>query len=155
MTSFCENTQRLLSSDPKTDFTFAIERSLYSNMRIFVRAMKDENKISELDSLLLLQKGDRFFDLTRRMFSIVPVFIHLNDDPYFIYQRLRERERPSEESLNLNYILDLQRRYEELFRDPNFPFPVVEVQLGDYVIEGSENREIDVNKIVNVIKDVL
>ena len=76
-----------------------------------------------------------FTDSTKKLFNLVPIFIHLTDDPYHIFKRLEQRKRAEEEKLTLEYIVDLYHRYEQLFDSSSFPFPFVTIHLGDYIVD--------------------
>ena len=148
---FCNTTSKLLTSNPHEKFIFVSERSIFTNVRIFVRQMRDQGKISEIDAKLLLKKGNDYFEMIQNLFNFSIVFIHLNDDPSDIYERLKRRNRLHEETLSLSYVLDLKRRYEELFNDPGFPYRVMEIELGDYRLFGSS--DIDIDAIIHAVME--
>ena len=152
--NFSEFASELINSHQDEDVTFALERSLFCNMRIFVRSMLDDKKIDDLGAGLLLQKGDRFFSMINNIFNICPIFVHLHDEPEHIYERLQRRNREGEEIVGFEYICELEKRYETMFQD-NFPFPIVKLNLADYVIKDSHPRQIDIDAIATVIKSFL
>ena len=142
MVIFSEFATELFDSHHQEDLIFAVARSLFCNMRIFVKSMLDEKRIDDLNAGILLQKGDRFFHMLNKVFKLSPIFIHLTDEPQHIYERVQRRNRLGEEIVSFDYIAELNNRYEKLF-DENFPFPVVKLNSADYVIKDSPTREID------------
>ena len=93
--------------------------------------------------------------MINKLFNIVPIFIYIYDDAAHILERVRRRNRAGEEMITMEYIEDLNERYEKIFNGDHFPYSVVKIYLGDYLIENSEYREINVKAIAEHIKSIL
>ena len=156
VSSFCSYAQSVIESKQShEDFAFIQERSLFCNMRVFVKKMLDDEQCGEVQAKLLLKKGDLFFNMINKLFNIVPIFIYIHDDPEHIMDRVRRRNRPGEEMITMEYIKDLNERYEKIFNGDHFPHSVVKIYLGDYLVENSDYREINVKAIAEHIKSIL
>ena len=154
--NFCDYAKAVIDAKQHhEDLAFIQERSLFCNMRVFVKKMLDDKQCGDVQARLLLKKGDRFFQTINRQFNLVPIFIYLYDDVEHIFDRLKRRNRPGEEMVSMEYLQDLNQRYEKIFHGDHFPFSVVKIYLGDYLLENSTYREIDVKAIAAHIKSIL
>ena len=92
----------LLSTRLDKTTTFVSERSLKSNVFIFIKHQFEKNQLSAIDYELLKKKSYRFFDLLLTAFNLKPLFIYLMSSPEDLYSRIQERGRYEERSLTLN-----------------------------------------------------
>ena len=112
------------------------ERSLYSNVFVFVEKLYNDGQIGRLDYLLLKEKSLKYFHLLLEEHSYVPFFVLLNDSPSAAYHRIKKRGRRGEDRISVSYLEDLQKRYLDLYgegRDgAKMPFPNVKIELGEH-----------------------
>ena len=112
------------------------ERSLYTNVYVFIEKLYIDGRIGRLDYLLLKSKSLQYFHLILEEFSFLPFFVLLNDSPSAALQRIKKRGRRGEEKITLSYLEDLQSRYLDLYGEggegAEMPFPHVKIDLGKY-----------------------
>lgn len=106
-------TQRIV-----TDYIFAKDK-------IFAYVNLDDNELSLYERLLpLLEKDVPFPDLV----------IYLQASPEFLFKRIRERGRPYEESISLEYLRELTEAYTKFFfHYADSPLLVVSAEKVDFV----------------------
>ena len=170
-THFTEFLREMNKADTNSLKAVIVERSLYTNVRIFGEALKDEGKITHLEYLTLIKKGTDFFVQMCRTFNLHPIFIHLFDNVPATLERLKKRNREGEEVCGEELLTDLRQRYFDLFLPPipkSFPFGVVHIDLEKFrqkrisesyqplesEQEFFEQNVIDIDAVVNkVMKD--
>ena len=149
-----------------------VERSIYTNVRIFGEGLKDEGKITHLEYLTLMKKGTEFFEIMCQTYNLAPIFVHLFDNVPATLERLRKRNREGEEVCGEELLADLKRRYFKLFDPPlprSFPYHVINIDLEQYRLkqisesyqplqseqEFYEQNSIDIDAVVDkIMKDV-
>ena len=133
------------------------ERSLYSNVFVFIEKLYKDGRIGRLDYLLLKEKSLRYFHLVLEEFSFLPFFVLLNDLPSAALQRIKKRGRRGEEKITLPYLEDLASRYLDLYGEggegAKMPFPNVKIDLWKYR-DGSLG-EIDTKGVIAKINSSL
>ena len=87
------------------------ERSLVSNIPVFIEKLLDDKKIEPVDFALLREKSLQLHHFLLSDFKLKPIFILLNDNAANLMSRLRERNRIGEEDLTEDYLNDLTQRY--------------------------------------------
>lgn len=97
------------------------ERSLLTNVPVFIEKLLDDGKIEPVDFALLREKSLQFHDFLLADFNLKPHFIFLNDTPANLMSRLRERNRRGEEGLTLGYLDDLNQRYLRFYQTLDAP----------------------------------
>ena len=127
--------------DKKKVKIIIMERSLYTNPRIFAQQLLDQGKIDQLEFLLLMKKGDDFFNIMVDNFDLQPVFIHLYDNVSASLDRLRKRNRRGEEICGENLLRDLDFRYKSMFANEKFPFRTLNINLEEYRSVVKSERE--------------
>ena len=127
------------------------ERSLKSNAEVFTKSMlQNEGKIPRIDSELLVQKAEFFFDLLVRRFNLTPIFVYLKTDPMKCYQRLVYRNRKEESKVSRAYLEKLHQSYEVFYR--SLGHRSIEVDLESFSLGATSLSFIDVDRIVNYIR---
>ena len=107
------------------------ERSLLSNVATFISKLEDDREIGSLDFCLLREKSTHLFDLLCEQFALKPFFIYLKDTPERALKRIKNRGREGEEEISLEFLSDLQRRYDEFYSSFD-KYPTAIIDLGEY-----------------------
>ena len=109
-TAFLSRVIRLKEiSDSTEDYVF-IERSVYSDKNIFAKNCHESGIMSTIESKLYHQ----WFNWMENYFNIPQkYFIYLKCDPEISHKRIKERNRPEEESVSLEYLKTLHNLHEE------------------------------------------
>eukprot|EP00897_Mesotaenium_endlicherianum_P008960 jgi/Mesen1/8092/ME000434S07332 len=88
-----------------------MERSVFSDRMVFVRAVHEAKWMSEMEVSLY----DSWFDpVVSELPGLVPDgFIYLRAQPGTCHQRLRSRARDEENGVSLEYLMDLHEKHEQ------------------------------------------
>eukprot|EP00850_Spirogloea_muscicola_P008875 SM000048S16587 [mRNA] locus=s48:664225:666559:+ [translate_table: standard] len=88
-----------------------MERSVFSDRMVFVRAVHEAKWMSEME----LSIYDSWFDpFVASLPGLVPdAFIYLRAEPAICQQRLNRRSRTEEGTVSLDYLMDLHEKHEQ------------------------------------------
>ena len=92
------------------------ERSLRTNVEIFIEREVELGNIADIDGALLSWKSRAFQDLILNQYKMGVLYIYLKSSPAKCLERIRSRGRLEEQSVQLNYLEDLHARHERLYR---------------------------------------
>lgn len=94
------------------------ERSIYANQHVFGRMLHHKKHINDLEWKLMDKQFETFrdiFNFTDRETSRNPfhedLLIFIDTPPNICYERVRERARPGEERVTLEYLTELDTYY--------------------------------------------
>ena len=124
------------------------ERSFPSNEAVFIRYLRDQGEISELDYSLLSQKSRELFEMMLKMHNLKPLFIHLRDSPANCLKRVKERAREGEETVSLDYLTDLSERLDGFYKEIEDKYPTAIIELSEYEMADGSGR-IDKKRLMN------
>ena len=124
--------ESLLKRTVGQNLPLVMERNFLSNEAVFIRSLRDRGEISELDYSLLSLKSKGLFETMVKMHNLKPLFIHLRDSPANCLKRVRERARPGEETVSLEYLSDLSERLDGFYEEIKGEYPTAIIELADY-----------------------
>lgn len=90
-----------------------IERSIFSDRRIFAENCYQQGLMSEIEWKTYLNWHDTMKNLITHKMN----FIYLKCDSEISFQRLKERNRDEENKVTLEYLKDLEKRHNEWLED--------------------------------------
>lgn len=85
------------------------DRTIFEGVNIFVANNRDLGNLSERDYQTYMQ----IYDLMMSMVKLPDLLIYLRSDVPHLVSRIQKRGRDYEQSINLEYLSGLNRRYEE------------------------------------------
>ena len=140
-----------MDSTPSQPFGWVVvsERSLVSNVWTFISHLHENEKIDEVDFALLRFKSFEFFKVLETDFNLNPCFIYLKDEPQNAFERIQLRRRVGEEGITLEYLQNLQEKYDAFYHQLSSPFFIV--NLYDFK---TQNGKIDIEALSHCIKDL-
>ena len=92
------------------------ERSLRTNVEIFIEREVELGNIDDIDGALLSWKSRAFHDLILNQYKMDVLYVYLKSSPTECLNRIRSRARSEEQSIQLSYLEDLHARHERLYR---------------------------------------
>ena len=92
------------------------ERSLRTNVEIFIEREVELGNVDEIDGALLSWKSRAFHDLIIRQYKMSVLYVYLKSSPDKCLERIRSRGRPEEQTIHLEHLEELHTRHERLYR---------------------------------------
>lgn len=142
--------ESLLKRTVGQNLPLVMERNFLSNEAVFIRSLRDRGEISELDYSLLSLKSKGLFETMVKMHNLKPLFIHLRDSPANCLKRVRERARPGEETVSLEYLSELCERLDGFYEEIGAKYPTVIIELADYEA-GDGSGRVDKKRLLKKI----
>jgi len=102
------------------------DRSIYEDL-VFARMLHKQGLMSELN----LQTYHQLFKTVLKMLSAPSLIVYLDVAPEEALRRIKQRGRPMEAGITLQYLTDLHAEYEAFIDDISKSIPVLRI---DYVI---------------------
>lgn len=121
--------------EKKDDKINLMERSVYSDNKIFAQMLRDDGKINDIEWKLY----GNWFNWLNEKFSAKPEsIIYLRCDPEIAYKRVKKRQRNEEENITLDYLKRLHKYHDDwLLNEKEIPVKVINV---DEEFEGNNER---------------
>ena len=112
-----------------------MERSVYSDNKIFAQMLRDDGKINDIEWKLY----QNWFGWLNDKFNAKPEsIIYLRCDPEIAYERVKKRHRSEEDTISLEYLTRLHKYHDDwLLNEKDIPVKVVNV---DEDFEGDDER---------------
>lgn len=117
------------------------DRTIYEDV-IFAKMLHDGKLMEDLDFQTYVQLFNNMANFLHRPDLIV----YLDVDPKEALRRVKERSRPCEAGLTLEYLVRLRAGYEEWLRDVQDRIPVLKLDWNTYM---------DPKKVVSLIKNAI
>ena len=95
-----------------------MERSLYSARYCFVENLLAKGILHQSEHFIL----DQWFQASLAS-APVDLIIYLKSDPDVVYERIKQRGRPEESGITLDYLRNLHQRHEDWLIHEKFPLP--------------------------------
>jgi deoxyadenosine/deoxycytidine kinase len=105
--------------EPKENkMNFFMERSIFSSFNVFALNTYEEKKLNKVEFDILnayytLFKNELFKNIDADLNHVPYRIIYIRTTPEICFQRLKKRNRPSEETIDLDYLSKLHLRYEK------------------------------------------
>tara|TARA_B100001094_G_scaffold263748_1_gene265463 strand:+ start:1342 stop:1938 length:597 start_codon:yes stop_codon:yes gene_type:complete len=113
------------------------ERSQYESFNIFGTILKNKEFLNDEEFKIM----EMFYKLN----GIKPnVFIYIKTNPYICFERIKQRNRESEKTIDINYLSSLHEEYEKHFIGTNHIF----------VLNGNISHEFIKRKVIDIIKNI-
>ena len=93
----------------RSDEVIVQDRTIFEGVNIFVANNRDLGNLSERDYQTYMQ----IYNLMMSMVKLPDLLIYLRSDVPHLVSRIQKRGRDYEQSINLEYLSGLNRRYEE------------------------------------------
>lgn len=106
--AFITRYQKTLTIDPTKKYVF-IERSIFSDKKIFAENCRKNNIMSEIEWNIYKE----WFKSMSKLINFSYQFIYLRCQPEVSYQRLKHRNRDEEKEVPLEYLRELYQRHED------------------------------------------
>jgi deoxyadenosine/deoxycytidine kinase len=106
--AFITRYQKTLTIDYTKKYVF-IERSIFSDKKIFAENCRKNNIMTEIEWKIYLE----WFDSMSKLIKFPHRFIYLKCSPEVSYQRLKGRNREEEKEVPLGYLRELYQRHED------------------------------------------
>ena len=106
--AFITRYQKTLSIDNTKKYVF-IERSIFSDKKIFAENCRKNNIMSEIEWKIYQE----WFDSMSKLITFPHRFVYLKCKPEVSYQRLKGRNREEEKEVPLGYLRELHQRHED------------------------------------------
>jgi deoxyadenosine/deoxycytidine kinase len=110
---------RVLASLLEYPKTCVAERSTSSTRHVFAQVLYNQGDMSEKE----FQVYKQYFDATAWTPQAI---VYVDVSPEACFERIRERARPCEDSIDLAYIKKLDFHYHNLLRYANYPVHVID-----------------------------
>jgi len=126
----------------RSDQTIIQDRTIFEDARIFAPNLHDQGKLSDRDF-------DNYTDLFDLMISLVKLpdlMIYIRSSIPTLVEQIQKRGRDFEQSIRIDYLEGLSRRYEEWIATYEGPLIIVD---GDNIKFG--NNEADFRKVTDMI----
>jgi deoxyadenosine/deoxycytidine kinase len=126
----------------RSDETIIQDRTIFEDARIFAPNLHDQGKLSDRDF-------DNYTDLFDLMISLVKLpdlMIYIRSSIPTLVEQIQKRGRDFEQSIRIDYLEGLSRRYEEWIATYEGPLIIVD---GDNIKFG--NNEADFRKVTDMI----
>lgn len=126
----------------RSDETIIQDRTIFEDARIFAPNLHDQGKLSDRDF-------DNYTDLFDLMISLVKLpdlMIYIRSSIPTLVEQIQKRGRDFEQSIRIDYLEGLSRRYEEWIATYEGPLIIVD---GDNIKFG--NDEADFRKVTDMI----
>ena len=102
-----------LGGDPLVVVT---ERSLETNVSIFIEREMEEENIDAIDGSMLSWKSLAFHEMILTRFQLRPLYVYLRSSPEKCLDRIKQRGRLEERDVDLEFLEDLHQRHEKLYK---------------------------------------
>lgn len=103
-------------STPDKRVVTLMERSLYAARHVFAEHCHQAATLSDADFNVL---ADRFEEYKKFLPKVYSLIIYLRSDPELAFRRVRERMRPEETNITLEYLQCLHRLYDDFMLNAN------------------------------------
>ena len=126
----------------RSDETIIQDRTIFEDARIFAPNLHDQGKLSDRDF-------DNYTDLFDLMISLVKLpdlMIYIRSSIPTLVEQIQKRGRDFEQSIRIDYLEGLSRRYEDWISTYKGPLIIVD---GDNIKFG--NNEADFRKVTDMI----
>jgi deoxyadenosine/deoxycytidine kinase len=138
-----------IQSPQEKRFRF-VERYVDSDKKIFAENCYENKLMNDLEWSIY----NNWFEWTKKLFmnksKIEPdAIIYIKTDPKVSYGRIKKRNRGEESNISLEYITDLNDRYEKMIKECDIPVIILDGNL-----ENDESNKI-LNKFINDIKNFI
>ncbi|QKZ13381.1 deoxynucleoside kinase [Spirosoma sp. KUDC1026] len=134
-------------ANPNQQQTIIQDRTIYEDSAIFARNLHQNGQMSERDY-------QTYLGLFNNMLSLVrppDLMVYLRADLPKLRDQIRKRGRPFEQAISDDYLLQLNRLYEEFIRTYQAgPVLILDVNTLDYAV-----RSTDFNQVVQRIDEQL
>lgn len=146
--AFITRYQKTLTIDNTKKYVF-IERSIFSDKKIFTENCRKNNIMSEIEWNIYQE----WFESMSKLITFPHRFIYLKCKPEVSYQRLKGRKREEEKEVPLGYLRELHQRHEDWLVVSTQP---TEADNGTIVINGEmdfkSNDKVMIDYLKNIIK---
>lgn len=131
-----------------------MERSLLSDRECFARLYFDSGQMSPLEWYWY----SRYYDFVNMNIKHPDAFIYLRVNPDVALNRIQKRKRKEEDTISVEYLHDLNRRYEALFAGGDIKnirgeTPVLVIDGNADMMEEPEQLDIMMNTIIDFLKE--
>ena len=138
--------------DTRKPLLVIAERSLLSNVPVFIEKLSDDARIKPVDFALLKEKSIQLHNFLLTDFRLKPLYVFLHDNAENLMTRLKRRNRKGEEGVTEQYLDDLNQRYFKFYDSLAFPCRVFD--LTKYQID-SNSLNLDLTSLSNDIWEVV
>lgn len=128
-----------------------MERSIHSARYCFLEAHREINNIDPIKFEIL----NEWFQFIIEKISInIDLIIYLRASPDVILQRIRERNRPEEQDISIDYLRLLHQKHDDWILNSKFPLPAKTIILNGNNSKGEILAELE-NKIEDFVNNCL
>ena len=92
------------------------ERSLKTNVDVFIQRETDIGNIESIDGAILSWKSEAFHEMMLNQYNMEDLYVYLKSDPSKCLDRIQARARAEETDMNRVFLDDLHQRHEILYR---------------------------------------
>jgi len=145
--AFITRYQKTLTIDNTKKYIF-IERSIFSDKKIFAENCRKNNIMSEIEWNIYQE----WFESMSKLITFPHRFIYLKCKPEVSYQRLKGRKREEEKEVPLGYLRELHQRHEDwlvVFTQPT------EADNGTIVINGELDFKSNDKVMIDYLKNII
>ena len=120
------------------------ERSLKTNIDIFIRKEVETGNLETIDGDLLAWKSETFHDIILKHFKMEPLYVYLKSSPEKCLARIQTRGRVEENGIDLQQLLHLHARHELLYHHLDAEnHKVLILNTDHFLLPDQENVNID------------
>ena len=105
--------ESILGNDPLVVVT---ERSLETNVSIFIQREVEKGNMEDIDGSMLSWKSLAFHNMILSRFQLRPLYVYLRSSPEKCLERVKQRGRLEERDVDLDFLQDLHERHEKLYK---------------------------------------
>jgi deoxyadenosine/deoxycytidine kinase len=145
--AFITRYQKTLTIDNTKKYVF-IERSIFSDKKIFAENCRKNNIMSEIEWNIYHE----WFKSMSKLITFPHRFIYLRCSPEVSYQRLKGRNREEEKEVPLGYLRELHQRHEDWLVVSTQP---TEEENGNIVVNGELDFKTEDKVMIDYLKNII
>jgi deoxyadenosine/deoxycytidine kinase len=145
----CTRYKRLLEALKSDQDVVFIERSLFTDRKVFAINLRDIGKMTKMQWLIYEDWYDTFMSAIDHLIKQHSIeFMFINTPPEICFERKTGRGRVEEQDVVPDYFTQLHDKHCEWLLDVDLGFPI-------HVIDGSMSKEDIVTQITTLVKTTL
>lgn len=143
---FTFNVEVMLSMEKwkNNDYDSLYERSPNSCRHVFTQMQFEQKQISK-------KELDLFDIIVKKIGWDQDVIIYIKTDPEICYQRMQTRNRECENKVTLQYLEDVNNKYNDMLNYLSINKPNIKI----YTINGNEEPDIIYNNVLELLKKLI
>ena len=145
--AFITRYQKTLTIDNTKKYVF-IERSIFSDKKIFAENCRKNNIMSEIEWNIYHE----WFKSMSKLITFPHRFVYLRCSPEVSYQRLKGRNREEEKEVPLGYLRELHQRHEDWLVVSTQP---TEEETGNIVVNGELDFKTEDKVMIDYLKNII